>query len=108
MIDYGITNFLVPLEIVYRNTLPEGSSVFNRLNDGTLKLADIGLTEMPAPGQRFERALLDVSTKLEATDRYLSWYEAKKLAGINDYETGQIKQTTLQINDLITQETKKI
>ncbi|MFQ5651909.1 MAG: phosphoribosylaminoimidazolesuccinocarboxamide synthase [bacterium] len=106
--DSGTSNFLVPLEIIYRNALPEGSSVFQRLNNGTLQLAEIGLAEMPAPGQRLEKPILDVSTKLEATDRYLSWDEARKIAGINDQETGLIRQTTLQINDLITREAQKM
>lgn len=104
----GVSNFLIPLEVIYRNALPEGSSVFKRLNDGTLKLAEIGLAERPAPGQRLEKPILDVSTKLEATDRYLTWDEAKQIAGINDHETGLIKQTTLQVNDLITQEAQKM
>lgn len=104
----GISNFLVPLEVIYRNVLPEGSSVFKRLKEGTLKLAEIGLAEMPAPGQRLEKPILDVSTKLEAADRYLTWDEAKKIAGINDYEIDLIKRTTLQINDLITRETERM
>ena len=38
--DYGIytselRNFLIPLEIIYRNGLPEGSSVFKRLEQGS-------------------------------------------------------------------------
>jgi len=37
--DYSIyreekDNFLIPLEIIYRNSLPEGSSVFKRLKEG--------------------------------------------------------------------------
>ena len=104
----GVSNFLVPLEIIYRNALPEGSSVFKRLINGTLKLETIGLKNIPGPGQRLEKPILDVSTKLEATDRYLTWDEAKEIAGINDYETELIKRTTLQINDLITRETERM
>ncbi len=37
--DYSIyraerANFLIPLEVIYRNSLPEGSSVFKRLKEG--------------------------------------------------------------------------
>ncbi len=104
----GASNFLVPLEVIYRNALPEGSSVFKRLQNGTLKPEAIGLKDMPKPGQWLEEPILDVSTKLEATDRYLTWDEAKEIAGINDYETELIKRTTLQINDLITRETERM
>ena len=106
--DQGVSNFLVPLEIIYRNALPEGSSVFKRLINGTLKLETIGLKNIPEPGKGLENPILEVSTKLEATDRYLTWDEAKEIAGINDSETELIKRTTLQINDLITRETERM
>ena len=35
--------FLIPLEIIYRNFLPEGSSVFSRLKKGEIKPIDLGL-----------------------------------------------------------------
>ncbi len=101
-------NFLIPLEIIYRNSLPQGSSVFRRLKEGSLRLKDIGLDSMPAPGQIFEKPLLDVSTKLEETDRYLSWESAKEIAGLNDEEVNEIKEKTLFIDKLITEETKKL
>jgi len=111
--DYSVfekerTNFLIPLEIIYRNSLPEGSSVFKRLKQGDLKLEDIGFTETPKPGQILEPPLLDVSTKLEAIDRYLDWQEAKEIAGLNEKEIEEIKRLTLLINELITDEAQRI
>jgi phosphoribosylaminoimidazole-succinocarboxamide synthase len=71
-------NFLIPLEIIYRNSLPEGSSVFRRLKEGSLRLEEVGLQSMPEPGEILDEPILDVSTKLETTDRYISWEEARK------------------------------
>lgn len=96
-------NFLIPLEVIYRNALPEGSSVFRRLKEGTLSLEDLGLKEVPKPGQRLKEPILDVSTKLEATDRYLTFAEAQRLAGLRDEEMGRIRETTLLIDRLITE-----
>lgn len=111
--DYSIYkevkgNFLIPLEVIYRNSLPKGSSVFKRLMQGTLKLEDIGLKEEPKPGQILEKPILDVSTKLESTDRYISWEEAQKICNLNDREVEEIKKITLFINDLISKEAKKM
>lgn len=111
--DYSIyreerVNFLIPLEIIYRNSLPEGSSVFKRLKAGTLKLEDIGLKEMPVPGQVLDKPILDVSTKLEATDRYINWKEAQEMCALSDDEIAEIKRITLTINKIITDETKRI
>ncbi|MCD6231138.1 phosphoribosylaminoimidazolesuccinocarboxamide synthase [Candidatus Aerophobetes bacterium] len=111
--DYSIFqkekgNFLIPLEIIYRNSLPEGSSVFRRLREGSLKLEDIGLKEMPAAGQVLDEPILDVSTKLEVTDRYISWEEARKICNLTEDEIEEIKRITLTVNELITRETKRI
>jgi len=100
--------FLLPLEIIYRNYLPAGSSVFKRLKKGELKPEALGLKEMPQPGQKLEPPLLDVSTKLEITDRYLSWKEAKEISGLSDAELEQVKKIAQAINHLITQEYEKI
>jgi len=111
--DYSVykretSNFLIPLEVIYRNYLPAGSSVFNRLKEGTLTLEDIGLDRMPSPGEKLEKPILDVSTKLEATDRYIGWEEAKNIAGLTYDETEQIKNVTLLVNKIITTEVAKL
>jgi len=101
-------NFLIPLEIIYRNSLPQGSSVFKRLEEGSLGLEDLDLTKMPVPGQDLEKPLLDVSTKLESSDRYMDWNEAKEISHLSSQEMDGIKKITLSINQLITEEAKKM
>ncbi len=111
--DYSIYkkekfNFLIPLEIIYRNSLPEGSSVFKRLKEGKLSFEDIGLEKMPEPGEVLPSPFIDVSTKYEDTDRYISFDEAKELVNLKDEEIEKIKKIALFINNLITEEVKKI
>jgi len=101
-------NFLIPIEIIYRNSLPASSSVFKRLKSGQLQLEDIGLDEMPEPGQKLDPPILDVSTKLEMTDRYISWKEAQKICTLSKEELHKIKQLTLAVDDHISQEVEKI
>ncbi|MEO0136984.1 MAG: phosphoribosylaminoimidazolesuccinocarboxamide synthase [candidate division WOR-3 bacterium] len=111
--DYSIykketRNFLIPLEIIYRNALPVGSSVFKRLKEGVLKPSDIGLDRIPEPGQILEKPIYDVSTKLEITDRYLTWEEAKEICVLSDEELNEMKRIVAYINDLITKETQRL
>jgi phosphoribosylaminoimidazole-succinocarboxamide synthase len=106
--DYSIytpklKNCLIPLEIIYRNSLPEGSSVFRRLKQGKIKPEDLGLDHYPQPGERLTKPIFDVSTKLEQTDRYLTWGEAKKVAGLTDQEVEEIKKVLGEVNELITE-----
>ncbi len=95
-------NMLIPLEVIYRNSLPEGSSVFGRLQRGELRIEDLGLDSLPEPGEMLEEPILDVSTKLESTDRYIGWEEAREIAGLSGGELEEIKKATLEIDRLIT------
>jgi hypothetical protein len=54
-----------------------------------------------------EAPVVDVSTKLEATDRYISWKEAKEISGLTEAEIEKLKQATLLVNNLITKEASK-
>ncbi len=97
-----LSNFLIPLEIIYRNGLPEGSSVFRRLKKG-LKPEDLGLDHYPKPGERLKQPIFDVSTKLEERDRYITWEEAQRLAGLSGEEIGKIKEKLMAVDNLITE-----
>jgi len=101
-------NLLIPLEVIFRNSLPAGSSVFKRFKKGELELKELGLEKMPVPGEDLEKPFLDVSTKLEESDRYLGWEEAQKIANLSDDELEEIRRVTLSINQLIGQEANKI
>lgn len=105
--DYSVytpdlKNCLIPLEIIYRNGLPEGSSVFKRLDQGKITLKDLGLDHYPTPGEQLAKPIFDVSTKLEETDRYITWTEAKKIAGLTDQELSDVKAVLLKADEIIT------
>ncbi len=97
-----LTNFLIPLEIIYRNSLPAGSSVFSRLEAGELTLEEMGLTQMSVPGERLAQPFFDFSTKLEAKDRYLNRAEAQKISGLLQGEMEQMDCILSVVNHLIT------
>jgi phosphoribosylaminoimidazole-succinocarboxamide synthase len=99
----SLRNFLIPLEIIYRNGLPEGSSVFKRLEQGLVTLEELGLDHYPRAGERLAKPIFDVSTKLEEGDRYVSWAEAQRIAGMTDGELKEVKGLLLSVDDLITQ-----
>jgi phosphoribosylaminoimidazole-succinocarboxamide synthase len=97
----NLKNCLIPLEIIYRNGLPEGSSVFKRLEQGKVTIKDLGLDHHPRPGERFAKPIFDVSTKLEETDRYVTWEEARKIAGLTTQEVAAVKAVLSKVNDAI-------
>jgi len=110
--DYSIytpklKNCLIPLEIIYRNGLPEGASVFKRLEQAKITLKDLGLDHYPKPGEQLAKPIFDVSTKLEETDRYITWQEAQKIAGLTDEELADVKAVLLKADETITKVASK-
>jgi len=106
--DYSVytpelRDFLIPLEIIYRNGLPEGSSVLKRLEQGLVTLAELGLDHYPKAGERLAKPIFDVSTKLEEGDRYVSWAEAQRIAGLTDRELEEVKDLLLKVDETITE-----
>ena len=77
------SNYVVPLEIVFRNTVPVGSSLRRRTEP-----ADHGLDFGTWPDQHvaLDEPIVEFSTKYEESDRYLDRDEADRIAGDADVE----------------------
>ncbi|AEA47538.1 phosphoribosylaminoimidazolesuccinocarboxamide synthase [Archaeoglobus veneficus] len=101
-------NYLIPLEVIYRNVLPEGSSVFRRLEKGLITPEQLGLEGMPKPGQKLDKPIIEASTKLESEDRYITWEEAKEISGLSEEEIEELKSITMSVNEIITKVVSKV
>ena len=95
-------NYLVPLQVLVRNELPQGSSVHRRLVAGTLAPTDIGLSDIPAVGERLERPVIEYATMLEEPKRFIEALPAQHLAGLGDDQFQALRDTTVTVNELIT------
>jgi len=110
--DYSVftpelVNFLIPLEVIYRNGLPEGSSVFRRLERGDISYEQLGLDHYPKLGEKLETPIFDVSTKLEERDRYITWKDAQDMIKLKNEELGEIRKVLSAVNTLITETARK-
>jgi len=63
----------------------------------------LGLDRYPRSGERLPKPIFDVSTKLEEADRYLTWDEAREIAGLTVEEIEDIEALLLKVNKMITQ-----
>jgi phosphoribosylaminoimidazole-succinocarboxamide synthase len=84
-------NALVPLEVIFRFGVPAGSSLMKRVNDPDY-LKELGLSERPNFGDRFDSPVIECSTKLESTDTYISSSRAAEIAGLNQTEAAQLME----------------
>ncbi len=73
---------LIPLEVVFRFGMPEGSSLTSRLKKNPAYLKELGLPATPTPGEWFPVPVIEFFTKLEPSDRLLSWSEASVISGL--------------------------
>lgn len=95
-----LNNYLVPLEIIFRNGFPQGSSVFCRLSEGATP-ADLDLSRVPLPGEMLEKPLTHYTTKHEAGDRELTEEEAFRISGLTEWDFKKLSPFALAVNALI-------
>jgi phosphoribosylaminoimidazole-succinocarboxamide synthase len=96
------TNYLIPLEIVFRNTVPPGSSVRERYDPAEFGL---GMDEWPEGGVELPEPAVEFSTKFEAQDRYLAREEASEIAGRAALD--RLEELALAVNHLLTRQAER-
>ena len=101
----GVEHYVQPMEFMSRNSLPDNSSVWKRVERGSLSLQDLGLSEGFQKGDKIPDDLvpiLDYSTKFEPEDRYVSPSEAQLLMHMDDATFAKISAITRQASNLMT------
>ncbi len=100
--DNGGENYLIPLEVIFRNHVPPGSSLRSRRSPEEVGVPGgewpEGTVELPEP-------LVEFSTKYEKQDRYLAEWEANRLAG--EASLDELKQLAGEVNGVITHRAEK-
>jgi phosphoribosylaminoimidazole-succinocarboxamide synthase len=96
-------NYLVPLEIVFRNTVPVGSSLRSRTAP-----RDHGLDHGDWPDEPVDLAepIVEFSTKYEEGDRYLDRGEADRIAGEAGLE--DLEAIAREVNRLVTERAREV
>ncbi len=97
----GTVGYFVPLQVVFRNRLPPGASVFRRLAGGTITPADLGLDASPQPGVQLPRPLIEYMTKLDEMDEYIPRAAARELAGLTEMQMKRIEELVLAVNQVL-------
>jgi phosphoribosylaminoimidazole-succinocarboxamide synthase len=96
-------NYLVPLEVVFRNTVPVGSSLRSRAEP-----ADFGLHYETWPDDPVElpEPVVEFSTKLEESDRYLDRSETDRIAGAASID--DLADVALAVNEIVTERAREV
>ena len=100
----GGTNYLVPLEVVFRNRVPVGSSLRRRAEPADFGLdadPDVAADEWPDEPVDLPEPVVEFSTKYEEQDRYLTRAEADRIAGAADVDA--LESLALDVNRVVTE-----
>lgn len=98
-------NYVLPMEFISRNSLPENSSIWGRIKEGSLTLKELGLPSDFKPGYEVPgelKPILDYSTKFEPEDRYLNLEEAQEVLRIDQGRFSEINRKTRDASNLMT------
>jgi phosphoribosylaminoimidazole-succinocarboxamide synthase len=100
--DAAGENYLIPLEIVFRNTVPVGSSLRKRTDP-----SDHGLDVDAWPEEVVElpEPIVEFSTKYEEQDRYLDRQAADRIAGRADVD--RLEELALSVNHVLNRQAEK-
>ncbi len=86
MFGPDMKNHLAPLECIFRFGLPKGSSLLRRLAKNPEYAEEIGVSANAKEGSTLFRPVMEFSTKLEPSDRYISYEFAMNAAGMEAEE----------------------
>jgi phosphoribosylaminoimidazole-succinocarboxamide synthase len=92
------TNYLIPLEIVFRNTVPVGSSLRNR---GEPRAYGLDRDSWPDDPVDLPEPVVEFSTKYEEQDRYLDRSEADRIAGAAGLD--ELADVAREVNRVVTE-----
>ncbi len=90
-------NYLVPLEIIFRNRVPVGSSLRRRTDPADHGLDFDAWSEEPID---LEAPIVEFSTKYEEGDRYLDREEADSIAGVASID--DLEAVAREVNRIVT------
>ncbi len=89
--------YLVPLEVVFRNSVPVGSSLRSRR---TPEEVGLDLDSWPEEHVELREPVIEYSTKFEEKDRYLSEGEAREISGLDDLTP--LEEVARDVNRVVT------
>ncbi len=100
--DPTVSNYLIPLEVIFRNRIPIGSSARGRYSPEELGLE---MEEWPETPVSLEDPIIESSTKLEEQDRYIDDEEAERISGMS---IDRIYEIAGSANRIITERAEEV
>lgn len=103
----GMSNYLIPLECVFRFGLPAGSSLLSRLDDIPDYHRQLGLAQKPKGGEALPRPVVEMFSKLEPADRHLPYEWALNVSGLSNSDFVAVYHYTLLLALFLRREFEK-
>lgn len=104
----GTANYLIPVQVLFRNELPQGSSVHHRVASGAFSPAEAGLARIPVIGEKLAEPLIEYATMLEPVNRFVELSEAQRLAGVSDEQFRTMGDLAARVNTVLNERAREV
>lgn len=104
----GAGNYLIPVQVLFRNELPAGSSVHRRLAAGELTPAQLGLPAAPVVGETLQQPVIEYATMGEEINRFVPPAEAQRRAGLRDEQFQAMREIAITVNTVLTDRAREV
>ncbi|MEV7871645.1 phosphoribosylaminoimidazolesuccinocarboxamide synthase [Streptomyces sp. NPDC088124] len=104
----GVRSTLLPVQVLVRTELPQGSSVHRRLAAGTLTPAQAGLRTLPAVGEELKEPFVEFATMVDDVNRYIDAAHAQRLTGLDDDRFRTLLDTSVTVNRVLTEHARAV
>ncbi|WP_067472985.1 phosphoribosylaminoimidazolesuccinocarboxamide synthase [Nocardia amamiensis] len=101
-------SYLIPVQVLFRNELPAGSSVHRRIASGELTPAELGLDGIPAIGEALRRPAIEYATMLDEVNRFIPPSEAQRRAGLSRAQFQAMRTIAVTVNDVLTRRARAV
>lgn len=104
----GAGNYLIPVQVLFRNELPAGSSVHRRLAAGELTPAELGLSAAPVVGEALQQPVIEYATMLEPVNQFIAPAVARRRAGLSGEQFQQMREIAVAVNTVLTEHAREV
>lgn len=104
----GASPQVVPVQVLFRNELPQGSSVHRRLASGAVQPQELGLPDIPKVGDTLREPIYEYATMYQSINRFINRSEAQRLAGLDDHQFQTMHELARQVNTVLTAHAREV
>ncbi|MGW4370322.1 phosphoribosylaminoimidazolesuccinocarboxamide synthase [Nocardia takedensis] len=101
-------NYLIPVQVLFRNELPAGSSVHRRVAAGELTPDQLGLSAAPPVGEMLPQPIIEYATMGRDINRFIPPAQAQRRAGLSGEQFQTMREIAVTVNTVLSARARRV